>query len=386
MNKSLLIQAIPYVGESAASYLARTAELNGYQSVYQLFGKERLNYLTKKAPNCDLTDLPRFKFALQIFNINPNYEKLAFSRSGRTSRSAKKWGELEISENLLTHHEFSYCPKCLSEEPFFRKIWLFKPIYACPKHSIVLLNSCRKCGKKIDLISGVKYCCSCGFKFASARSKACKSYKEIEWFIDIINHNSNDFFQQFSSYWLALDKLAKLSKPLTNEQLLTMTYEYFHTPHNAANTLSNLINERIKLYHPRIQLLPFLKYGELFQKYVSLVESKCHPYRINSESCSIILSNLDIRQILGLSRKSMDNMIEKNFLNFKDINQYNDYISSSNIEKFLTEEPLMVKPSVKIIFKHSPHPENLCLKRIANYLEVNYETARKLAKNHWFDN
>ncbi|MFX5366543.1 hypothetical protein ABTD05_19545, partial [Acinetobacter baumannii] len=76
-NKGLLIQPIPYEDESAASYLLRAAQLNMHSSVYTLIGKENFAYLTKQAPNCDLTDLPRFKFALQVLGINSSYQNVA---------------------------------------------------------------------------------------------------------------------------------------------------------------------------------------------------------------------------------------------------------------------------------------------------------------------
>lgn len=386
MKKSLLIQAIPYDGESAASFLLRTAQLNGHSSVYQLFGKERFNYLAKNAPNCDLTDFPRFKFALQILNINTDYQKLAFRRCGPTSRSPKKWGELEISEKLLEVHKLSYCPICLAEEPFFRKIWLFTPLYACPRHAVTLLNCCHECGKEIKLTSGVKHCGSCGFKLENSPTTKCKSLKEIKWFLEILNHNSNDFFQYFSSYWLALKNFAEVNSPMTNESLLSMAYEYFHKPHEASEKLSSLINDRIKLSHPRVQLLPFLKHGKLFREYVNLVESKCHPYVINPNSYPIQLSLHEIRLVLGLSRETMKIWINQNYLNFEDKNHYFGDISSRFIEKFLTDISLKTKHPIKPIFNHPPYPETLCLKGIAEALEINYETARKLAKMNWFDN
>lgn len=43
----LLIEPIPYPGESAASFLLRAAQLNKQSSVNNLFGKDKLNFLTK---------------------------------------------------------------------------------------------------------------------------------------------------------------------------------------------------------------------------------------------------------------------------------------------------------------------------------------------------
>ncbi|WP_252152070.1 TniQ family protein [Acinetobacter wuhouensis] len=115
---NLLIHPIPYDGESAESFLARVAELNRHSSIERLINKEQSHFLAKSTPNCRLTDLPRFKYVLQLLNIDLNHQSLAFAKAGPTSRSARKWSNLELHEDLLKYYPYSYCPQCIEEQPF----------------------------------------------------------------------------------------------------------------------------------------------------------------------------------------------------------------------------------------------------------------------------
>ena len=207
---NLLIHPIPYDGESAESFLARVAELNRHSSIERLINKEQSHFLAKSVPNCKLADLPRFKYVLQLLNIDLNHQSLAFAKAGPTSRSARKWSNLELHEDLLKYYPYSYCPQCIEEQPFFKKIWLLRPLYACPIHSIFLVDKCYQCGYSISLSSGVKKCSHCHSLLQDAPKIKCSSIRVIRWFVEILNHDSNEFFKHFTAYWLAILSFSKL--------------------------------------------------------------------------------------------------------------------------------------------------------------------------------
>ena len=147
ITKGLLIKPIPYPEESAASFLLRAAQQNNHSSIYNMLGIKNIQFLAEQAPNCFLYELPRFKYVLQVLDLDPTFASLALERDKPTMCSARKWGKLKIDCKLFKPHEYSYCPKCLAEKPFFKKLWLLKPIYACPIHSVYLLDQCYQCGK-----------------------------------------------------------------------------------------------------------------------------------------------------------------------------------------------------------------------------------------------
>lgn len=391
MINSLLVQAIPYDDETSASFLLRTAQLNGHSSVYQLFGKERFEHLTKNTPNCDLTDLPRFKLALDVLNINIDYEKLVLAKVGPTSRSPRKWGELSIDDNLLKLQEFSYCPKCLLKEPFFKKIWLFKPIYACPIHSIFLIDQCGNCGLSIKLQKGlITHCPNCAFEYSRATIKHCDTLSNIEWFMNILKEGDANFFHEFTSYWLAVENFAQLQTSLNAEDQSHITFEYFTNQALSIARLSQWINNRIELAHPRIQLLPFLKDQNKFYyytQYIQSIEKNCNPYTPNAKSKVSQLLPSEAMLVLGIGRGKFKSLMKQDFLNLgKDYYSFDDFLSA-DVEQFIISNNPRISQSKTLpnLNGSDANTSQLCLNEVAEKLDINYETARKLVKTHWFN-
>ncbi len=382
---NLLIHPIPYDGESAESFLARVAELNRHSSIERLINKEQSHFLAKSAPNCKLADLPRFMYVLQLLNIDLKHQSIAFAKAGPTSRSARKWSNLELHEDLLKYYPYSYCPQCIEEQPFFKKIWLLRPLYACPIHSIFLVDKCYQCGSSISLSSGVTKCSHCHTLLQNAPKIKCSSIRVIRWFVEILNHDSNEFFKHFTAYWLAILSFSKLDNSIDIEVALEMTYEYFNAPTESVDRLSTLVNHRIKLAHPRIQLLPFLKYSRFFKNYAALVEAKCHVYTPSNEGCTIDITRAELKLVLGITHKTLGHWIDQDFLKLGESQHYYGSIPSHFIEEFLTisqYEPLLQKPRMR---KTLSSPKQLDLKEIAQQLNIHYETARKLTNMGWFD-
>ncbi|WP_252152071.1 helix-turn-helix domain-containing protein [Acinetobacter wuhouensis] len=213
----------------------------------------------------------------------------------------------------------------------------------------------------------------------------CSSIRVIRWFVEILNHDSNEFFKHFTAYWLAILSFSKLDNSISIEVALEMTYEYFNVPNQSIDRLSTLVNQRIKLAHPRIQLLPFLKYSRFFKNYVALVEAKCHVYTPNNQGCTIDITRAELKLVLGITHKTLGHWIDQDFLKLGESQRYYGSIPSHFIEEFLTisqYKPLLRKPRMKETLS-SPKP--LDLKKIAQQLDINYETARKLTNMGWFD-
>ncbi|MCH7333988.1 TniQ family protein [Acinetobacter modestus] len=388
-SKTLLIQPIPYDGETAASYLLRAAELNKHSSVYTLIGKENFSYLTKQAHNCELTDLPRFKFALEVLGLDPSYQHLAIARINPTNRSPRRWGKLLVNENLLKLREFSFCPQCLEDQPFFKKVWLFKPLFACPIHSLLLLNKCHQCNEPITLTKGhITLCSSCNADRTKAPRIICKSANLSRWFMKILEVEDEDFFQEFSSYWIALQNFAEFEAPLTDEEYSKITYEYFTDPTNSIKRLSEWINQRIHLAHPRIQLLSFLREREkfdYFDDYLKLVEEKCLAYEISSKSKNFQLLQEEVRLVLNIGQKRLKTLISNDFLKInKEYYSYGDY-QSSLVEELLIKKNQFIDYEMFLLPKSQPkeQPIQPSIAEVAAKLDINLETARKLSKTHW---
>jgi hypothetical protein len=389
-NKRLLIEATPYPDESATSYLLRTAELNGHTSVYQLFGKEKFSFLTKLAPNYTFVDQKRFKYVLDTLSLNPDYITLSFDRNKSTSRSPRIYRNVIIDLSLFKSKGHSYCPQCLKEQPYFRKLWLLRPVYSCPIHSILLLDSCYRCGNMINLQSGsIVNCSNC---LADLREAQQTHYSEIfliHWFIYILNQNSNELFREFTSFWLALEKFATLDKPRSDEDYLKIVYEYFIDTSHSILTMSNWINSRIHLAHSRIQLLPFYKEDKIVrfkENYLSNIENNCISYRHNTKSKNIQLTLEESRLLLGIGRLKLTNLLASNLLEFVENNHGKQLLSSTDIEMFLTGEKSLEIENRPISTSNMQNGLlTVEIKLAAEILNTNSDTIRKLAKCHWLN-
>ena len=392
MNKNiqLLIEATPYPDESATSYLLRTAELNGHTSVYQLFGKEKFSFLNKLAPNYTFIDKQRFRYVLQTLNLNPDYINLAFDRDKSTSRAPRIYRNVIIDLSLFKSKSHSYCPQCLKEQPYFRKLWLLRPVYSCPIHSILLLDNCYRCGHAINLQSGsIVNCSNCSADLREAQQTHYSENLFIDWFIYILNQNSNELFKEFTSFWFALEKFSALDKPLSDECYLKTIYEYFINTPNSIITMSNWINRRIQLAHPRIQLLSFYKEDKTVrfkENYLSNIEKNCISYLPNTQSKNIQLTLEESRLLLGIGRLKLTNLLASNLIEFVENNHGKQLLSSTDIEMFLTGEKSLEIENRPISTSNMQNELlTVEIKLAAVILNTNSDTIRKLAKCHWLN-
>lgn len=392
MNKDirLLIEAKPYPDESATSYLLRTAELNGHASVYQLFGKEKFSFMTKLSPNYSLIDQKRFKYVLQTLNLNPDYITLAFNRYKSTSRAPRIYRNVIIDLNLFKSKGHSYCPQCLKEQSYFRKLWLLRPVYSCPIHSILLLNKCYRCGHNINLQSGsIINCSNCLADLREAQQTHYSKNFLIHWFIYILNQNSNELFQEFTSFWFALEKFSILDEQRSDEDHLKKVYEYFVDTPQSILTMSNWINSRIHLAHPRIQLLSFYKEDKNFgfkENYLLNIEKNCISYLQNTKSKNIQLTIEESRLILGVGRLKLTSLLASNLLKFVDNTHGKQLLCSNDIELFLIgQKSLEIEKYPLSISNNTNESIAVEIKLAAEILDTNFDTIRKLAKSHWLD-
>lgn len=255
MQNPLLIQAIPYEDESPMSFLLRSAELNAHSSIFNLIGKEKYKYIIRQSLNYHISDMKRFTLVLEALNLDSSYKFLAFERSKPTYRSPIIIGTIEVPHELVEIEILHYCPICLSEKAYLRKLWTLKPVHACPIHSCLLIYSCPNCKNLLTPKTGVRNCSSCGFKLDKAPIREAKSMESIYWFIDILNHSSKELFKEFSSCWKAFNDFLKSDRSNTNENIFSKVYEYFSDPETSVIKLSEIINNRSEDSHPRIQLL-----------------------------------------------------------------------------------------------------------------------------------
>lgn len=204
-----------------------------------------------------------------------------------------------------------------------------------------------------------------------------------------MNQNSNELFKEFTSFWFALEKFSALDKPLSDECYLKTVYEYFVNTPNSIITMSNWINRRIQLAHPRIQLLSFYKEDKTVrfkENYLSNIEKNCISYLPNTQSKNIKLTLEESRLLLGIGRLKLTNLLASNLIEFVENNHGKQLLSSTDIEMFLTGEKSLEIENRPISTSNMQNELlTVEIKLAAEILNTNSDTIRKLAKCHWLN-
>ncbi|ALH94243.1 helix-turn-helix domain-containing protein [Acinetobacter equi] len=208
--------------------------------------------------------------------------------------------------------------------------------------------------------------------------------------MNILKESDTKFFHEFTSYWLAIENFANLQTPLNLEDQLHITFEYFTNQALSITRLSQWINNRIELAHPRIQLLSFLKEQKNFyyyHKYIQLIEKNCKPYVPSFESKIIKLLPSETMLVLDIGRGKFKSLVKQDFLNLgKDFYDFNCFLST-DVEKFMVSNTLQFSQykTIQNLNESKDDTSQLRLNEVAEKLDINYETARKLVKTHWFN-
>lgn len=336
----------------------------------------------QEAPYCKNNVQPRFQLILQLFGLDKAYGSTALRKSGPTYTSPMEWNNVEVPITMLKQLEQPYCPLCLSEKLYFRKIWQLAPLYACPIHSVYLIDKCHVCGEGKRLDSGdLSICSNCSVSLDAAPTTHCGSIESILWLKLMLETASRELFLELTSYWIAIEQFAKLDGGgISIEYQLKLTRQYFIDSEASRDTICRWINSRIHLIHPRIQLIPFLRHAPLFDSYVKSIEENCiDPLVSSSQHQPIQLSPKDIRLILGVTHKTFTDWHRKGFFLHLNSNQQH---TSKEVEVLLINlrhnktSLLLSSPTQKT----KEHDQIYCnLMEIADYLNINYDTANKLS-------
>ena len=141
----------PEPQESARGFLLRVAARN-------LCSVEEMNrWLGLPAPSAPLSDdLTR---AARLLAVDPDQlERMGFEDA------ETGW---VLGHKVSVYHLYRtvrcFCPDCLAEEPYYRRIWDLRQIDCCPRHSRQLADRCHECGASSRWVSQWSHTfCNCG--------------------------------------------------------------------------------------------------------------------------------------------------------------------------------------------------------------------------------
>lgn len=149
----------PYPDELLSSWLVRLAHANGMKVqtfTHQVFGIQHQVWnrdIDRLAPEWLMTVLAE-KTATPIERVRQTtlkrYEGVLFDHY--IPAGVERWiTPLRIYHRTHKSHGMQFCPECLKEdnEPYFRIQWRVALYTFCPKHQILMHDSCPECGEPV---------------------------------------------------------------------------------------------------------------------------------------------------------------------------------------------------------------------------------------------
>ncbi|OAZ15257.1 TniQ family protein [Thalassospira indica] len=160
---SLLVRPKPEKAESFRGYLLRVSTENGYHNP---------NWMLRQLGIHPRAYLPRDDVAKLASVLNLADHELSNIQSRIVGPRWVRVGSHEIHICAQERRSFRYCPQCLSEAPYHRALWEFKPMSACPKHGTYLLETCSKCYRRVGWARENLLECGCGADLRSFRPRS----------------------------------------------------------------------------------------------------------------------------------------------------------------------------------------------------------------------
>ncbi|MCT9370199.1 TniQ family protein [Acinetobacter baumannii] len=393
MLESPLIPAIPipFPDETAGSFLIRLSKLNGHTHSSSFY-RSRIDIKNKERLSSIITHDHLFLNLLKKFQLPHSLKELSLQRRSSTLRGCVIWkNKLSIPDYFFSNDVERFCPLCLKEIPYWRKIWLVKPYYACLKHQIRLHTTCPRCQSTLSSLRPEIYICSkCLGDIRNCEIEVIsdEQIKHIRWFLEFIETEVQEKFNLFKNFWSTLKKFSVHDPaPPSIELLLEITYLFFMDRDSSIERMVDWISQRSHQVHPRIQLVPFLigdtmYFGQYTKK---ILEQLPVPTEMAPEHVFHLLTIQESCQILDISYLTIQRRVENNKLQYvasKDIPKNRKFLSSLDVESILVQKALH-PPQKKMKLPPRKDGRRLILSDVATKLNVHYENIRCLIKTRF---
>lgn len=174
MRPQPLIRVRPYKDESPTSVLLRSSSLNGYRTPIKQLNQLKGFHSEVLSPSLlTIAGNPKqFELACEILNIDTTYLGLIKPEREHELSHANFYLGGIVARRKHISKTSRYCPECLNDKKYFRKIWDYELYTSCHEHGVSIVNECVECGKKIDWNRQYIDRCHCGAKLIQPTTAA----------------------------------------------------------------------------------------------------------------------------------------------------------------------------------------------------------------------
>lgn len=403
---SLLLTIEPYQDETFTSFLLRTCQENQYESISWIAKLINIDSRQLAKPNPNKVNLKPLAQLLrkeeqELWDLT-FYKDIIYFQSTDDPSSFK--------DHVNTEYD-KVCPACFDKKPYIRNIWNIKINMACPYHSLLLVNICPNCNKKISSIRSEIHKCNCGYKLNNLPKIRLKKKEVLHSKIitnafygkqlfdenaSILNNLSyHSITKLINSFWYRINLGRNgigINQINTQEtelflQLISIFDLFIDWPHNFRDFLDEnkqhptvIKNIRrdlhTKLYDPEFHILM-----EEFLRYVE--EQTKRPVRFNkyNKNHTNLISRTQAIKMTNMSTKTFNKLVENHILEeYVQVHNENFItrsITVESLEKFMEYKKFIVfkKDLADSIGLNSSHinlfEENNWIKRIELFSERN---------------
>ncbi len=319
MNTQLAVKPIQIAGESPAGVLIRAVEENGYKDLQSLIWAYWENKGGQGWAKAAFTDPSRFSQMVNAFGISvPENELACFTRTGPTSESDREIEGSTYPEKLFRDDARYYCPICLLEHRYWRKVWTLRPFSVCPQHNIYLVEDCTVCGARLDPCRGKLDQCACGAQLTQAKCKQADP-ATLLWWLEY-RYQSAENSHLADELYLALVKLDEGSFDPKIENWRIGVVRSWLENRTLDPTLPALINKCASTTHPRIQILPLLDCAlpENQAMASTLIKRLIMPTSLSPTEDDNSMRCQDAQLALGITYAQFKHFTRHKLLDFKD--------------------------------------------------------------------
>lgn len=316
MNQSKLpYRPLLQPDESPGSLLIRATEGNGYESVLQMLSACRFATSGKSGLRTTYVNPERYASLLQAIGLNTEFASAAYRRSKPTMVSPRLLMDVPVPEVLFREDTEAFCPQCLAEHPYWRRLWSLRLYVVCHLHGTQLLSQCPGCRRAPDINRSRLYRCDCGSDWRDA--EAIKDDAEpSRWLYMQITRKSTSLLLDCFKFWLALQEFdSRESTPEQEQWRLRVMIAWIYGHDISHQEVMRITINNTVTRHPRVQLLSFLKKEKKLHKFANQILKeigKTTP--TNKATNRHYASTKDACHILGINHHQLKTFIAKGLL------------------------------------------------------------------------
>lgn len=368
----LSARPIPRADESPASILIRAAERNGYESVHNMIHFTGLN---EKSMCLEilLNYLAKFLKLLGLLGLRSISPEEILERGGPASKTMRRMMHNFYPPEFFRQDGTAYCPGCLNDQQYLRKIWVFRPYSICHIHGTPIITECTNCGKEMNISRGKL--CVCSYCKSDIRLvMPTLSSRESDWIYDFLLQNHHCVEQFTVIFGWAKTVLGKDGAIKTDAEALAVSYLYFSDRCAFGEHLLWYVSSDPR--HIKLKLLPLYRGSIEVEAFVQeFLERHKSDMDFSSDDLATTLTIDEAAKVHGLTTNTIQNLMKRN-------GKYSDSVASS-LTVGLTLQLIQADIARKKAIQLQNTGDFLTITEVAERLNVHSEIVRSTQKSNY---